>query len=184
MPIWEIVIIAFALAMDAFAVSIASGIAIKKLHLRHALTIAAWFGAFQALMPVIGWLGGIQVNRYVEGFGHWVVFAMLLFIGGKMIYEATKIEEVEKKSNPLDIYVLFVLSVATSLDALAVGISFAMLGVSIILPIIIIGVITFAVSFAGVWIGDRGKHFFEKKMEIAAGVILIAIGLKILIQGL
>jgi putative Mn2+ efflux pump MntP len=170
--------------MDAFAVSIASGIAIKHLKIRHALTIAAWFGAFQAIMPVLGWLGGVKLREAVAGVDHWIVFGMLGFIGAKMIYEAFKIEEVEKKSDPLDVYVLFVLSVATSIDALAVGVSFAFQGVNIVMPVVIIGAITFVISFAGVWIGDKGKHVFEKKMEIVAGLILIGIGVKVLLEGL
>ena len=135
-------------------------------------------------MPVLGWLGGTKLTELGSGVDHWVVFGMLTIIGCKMIYEATQIDAVEKKTDPLDVYVLFVLSVATSLDALAVGISFAVLGVSIIMPVIVIGVITFVMSFAGVWIGNKGGHFFEKKMEVVAGVILIAIGLKVLVEHL
>lgn len=184
MNIFTVIIIAFALAMDAFAVSIASGIAIKHLRIKHALTIALWFGVFQAIMPVLGWFAGVKLRVLVGGVDHWIVFIMLLCIGCKMIYEATQIEEVERKTDPLDVYVLFMLSVATSLDALAVGISFAMLGVSIVMPALIIGVITFFLSFAGVWIGDKGKHFFENKIEVVAGVVLIGIGIKILVEHL
>jgi putative Mn2+ efflux pump MntP len=184
MSVVVIVFTAFALAMDAFAVSIASGITIHNLRLKHALTIALWFGLFQAVMPLLGWFLGKQVAVYVETFDHWLAFALLAFIGVKMIYEAYKIEEVEEKTNPLDLYVLFMLSVATSIDAFAVGLSLAMLKVSILLPIVVIGVITFCMSFAGVYIGDKSGHFFEKKIEVAAGLVLIGIGLKLLIQGL
>ena len=174
MSIVSVVLIAVALAMDAFAVSIASGIAIKHLRIRHAFTIALWFGAFQAIMPVLGWLGGTKLKEVVSGVDHWVVFGMLTVVGCKMIYEATQIDAVEKKTDPLDIYVLFVLSVATSLDALAAGISFAVLGVSIIIPVIVIGVITFIMSFAGVWIGDkrlmsRDYLFGDAKATATAG---------------
>jgi putative Mn2+ efflux pump MntP len=182
MNIITIILIALALAMDSFAVSIASGITIKNLRIRHALTIAAWFGLFQALMPLLGWLGGIKIKDYICCVDHWIAFALLSFIGCKMIYEAFKLEKIEKRSNPLDIYVLFVLSVATSIDAFTAGISFAMLGVQILTPILIIGIVTFVMSFAGTWIGNKSGHFFEKKIEIIGGIMLIAIGLKILIQ--
>lgn len=184
MDLLTIFFIALALAMDAFAVSIASGIAIKSLRIRHALTIAAWFGVFQALMPLVGWFSGIRLRGVINNIDHWVVFLLLFFIGCKMIYESFRIDSVSKRSNPLDIHVLFVLSIATSLDAFAMGISFAILHIAIITPILIIGIVTFLVSFAGVWIGDRGRHFFEKKMEMAAGIILIAIGVKVLVDHL
>ena len=184
MSIVEIVITAFALAMDAFAVSIASGITIRNLKLRHAVTIAVWFGAFQAIMPVLGWLAGSHFVKYVEGCAHWLAFALLTFVGAKMIYEAFQIEEIEKKTNPLELYVLFALSVATSIDAFAVGVSLAVLCVSIVLPVIVIGIVTFVTSLAGVYIGDKSGHFFEKRIEIVAGLVLIGIGLKIVIQAL
>lgn len=179
-----IILVAFALAMDAFAVSIASGVTIKRLKIRHALTIAGWFGVFQALMPLLGWLGGVKLHSFTARIDHWVAFGLLFFIGCKMIYESFKIEEIEKKNNPLDVHVLFMLSVATSIDAFAAGISFAFLRVSILLPILVIGLITFLVSFAGVWIGKRSGHFFEKKMEMIGGLLLIGIGIKILITHL
>jgi len=183
MNLFTILLIALALSMDAFAVSIASGVAIKKLRIHHALTIASWFGIFQAIMPLIGWFGGIRLRDALSGTDHWVVFGLLLFIGIKMIWEAFKIDPIEKV-NPLDIRILFTLSLATSLDALATGISFALLGIPVIMPVIIIGVVTFLVSFAGVWIGDRSGNLFGKKMEIAAGIILIAIGIKVLVTHL
>lgn len=177
-----IIMIAFALAMDAFAVSVASGIAIKQLRLKHAFTIAAWFGIFQALMPVLGWLGGMTLSRFLSGLDHWIAFGLLAFVGVKMIYEAFKIEAVEKKANPLEIYLLFVLSLATSIDAFAVGISLAMLKLEIVKPVIVIGGVTFATSFAGVYLGRYVGHFFEKKIEVVGGLILLAIGAKILLD--
>lgn len=170
--------------MDAFAVSVASGVTIKNLRIHHALRIAVAFGLFQAVMPVIGWLAGITLQDYVSGFDHWVAFVLLGFIGGKMIYEATRIEEAEEPANPLNYYVLFVLALATSIDALAVGITFAMLGTAIVTPIIVIGSVTFVLCLAGVYIGDVFGHFFEKKIEILGGLVLIGIGLKILLQHL
>jgi putative Mn2+ efflux pump MntP len=178
---FTIVLLALALAMDAFAVSIASGIAIKDLRIKHSLIIASWFGIFQAIMPLLGWLGGIKLQRFICEIDHWIVFGLLFIIGCKMIYEAFKIEEVEKKTNPMDVAVLFSLSIATSIDAFAAGISFALLNIGVVEPVIVIGLITFIMSFTGVWIGDRGAHFFEKKMEIAAGLVLIGIGIKVLI---
>lgn len=132
MTLLTIILLAFALAMDAFAVSIASGIAIKDLKIKHSLIIAAWFGIFQAIMPLLGWVGGLRLQRFISGIDHWVVFGLLLFIGIKMIYEAYRIESVEDKSNPMDVSVLFILSIATSIDALAAGFSFALLNVSVV----------------------------------------------------
>jgi len=173
--------IALALAMDAFAVSVASGITIRNLRVRHALMIATSFGLFQAVMPIIGWFGGVWLRRCVGCADRWIAFWLLTLIGVKMVYESFKIEAVEKKSDPLDVYVLFALSIATSIDALAAGISFAVLDVSIVTPVLVIGAVTFVLSFAGVWIGERFGHFFERRMELVAGLLLIAIGLKILL---
>lgn len=174
--------IAIALAMDAFAVSVASGIAIKKQKLRHALRIALWFGLFQALMPLAGWAGGVRLRESIGDVDHWVAFGLLFGIGCKMIYESFKIPEVEEKADRLSTKVLFVLSIATSIDALAAGISFAMLDVAIVSPILVIGVVTFLMSFMGVLIGDKAGHFFENRIEIAAGILLIVIGFKILLD--
>jgi len=183
MNLLAILLIALALSMDAFAVSIASGVAIKRLRIGHALTIASWFGIFQAVMPLIGWLGGTWLRDALSGTDHWVVFGLLMFIGIKMIWEAFKIDPIEKL-NPLDIRVLFSLSLATSLDALAAGVSFALLGIPVITPVLIIGAVTFITSFAGVWIGGKSGNLFGKKMEIAAGIILILIGIKVLMSHL
>lgn len=179
-----IIIIALGLAMDAFAVSVTSGLTINQLHIKHALRIAFFFGGFQAVMPVLGWMAGLTVRDLIASVDHWIAFGFLTFIGAKMIYEAIRIESLEKRGNPLKWSILILLAVATSIDALAVGLTFAILQVSIILPILIIGVITFFLSFAGVYIGDRLGHFLENKIEIAGGLILIGIGLKILIEHL
>jgi len=184
MGLLTIILIALALAMDAFAVSVASGIAIKELRIRHALIIGAWFGLFQAVMPVLGWVSGIGLRSLITGIDHWIVFGLLFLIGCKMIYESFQLDPMKSRMDPMQIHVLFSLSIATSLDAFAAGVSFAMLGISIITPIIIIGAVTFVLSFMGVLLGDRGSHFFEKRMEMAAGIILIAIGVKILIDHL
>lgn len=179
-----ILLIAIALAMDAFAVAIATGIAILRFRLRHAFLVALWFGAFQAVMPLLGWAGGMRVLPFVEEVDHWIVFLLLGGVGCKMLYESFQIEDVETRTDPLGSRTLLVLSVATSIDAFAAGVSFAVLRVSVVTPILVIGAVTFALSFAGVWIGDRGGHFFERKVEVAAGLILIAIGVKILVSHL
>ena len=182
MGLLTIVFIALGLAMDAFAVSIVSGFTINELRYRHAFRIAFFFGFFQALMPLIGWIAGLKFLGFLSMVGHWVAFALLSAIGGKMIYESYHLEEERKKVNPLHLPVLVFLSVATSIDALAVGLTFAFLQVTIMVPVVIIGCITFIISFAGVLIGDRFGHFFEKNIEKAGGIILICIGLKILTE--
>ncbi|MBW2652600.1 MAG: manganese efflux pump [Deltaproteobacteria bacterium] len=179
-----IIAIAFGLAMDAFAVSITSGITIKNLKINNALKIALFFGLFQAIMPVIGWLAGLSLKDFISEIDHWIAFGLLSFIGCKMIYESITVQSNEKQIDPLNVYVLLMLSVATSIDALAVGVSFAFLKVSIVTPVIIIGTVTFLLSYLGVYIGDRIGHFFENKIEIAGGLLLIGIGLKILIESL
>ena len=184
MDIISIVLIAVGLAMDAFAVSITSGITIKSLRINNALKIAIFFGLFQAVMPIIGWLAGLSLRDYISAVDHWIAFGLLSFIGCKMIYESITVQSSEKEMNPLNVYVLLVLSVATSIDALAVGVRFAFLKVSIVTPVIIIGTVTFFLSYLGVYIGDRIGHFFENKIEIAGGLLLIGIGIKILVEGL
>lgn len=179
-----ILLIAIGLAMDALAVSISSGIAMKRLKINHAVTIAAFFGSFQAIMPLIGWLAGLGTRDFISEVDHWVAFGLLSLIGCKMIYKSTKMDPSKKILEPMNLYVLLALSVATSIDALAVGVTFAFIDVLIISPIIIIGVVTFVLSFIGVCVGDRVGHLFENKIEILGGLILIAIGTKILIDHL
>ena len=182
MGIISILFIAVGLAMDAFAVSIASGFKTRTLRLAYALKIAAFFGGFQALMPVIGWAAGLHFRNIITGVDHWIAFGLLSAVGVKMICESFKLKSHGQKISPLNISVLLILSVATSIDALAVGLSLSVLNVSIALPAVIIGAITFVLSFLGVFIGNRTGHFFEGKIEMAGGIILIAIGLKILIE--
>jgi putative Mn2+ efflux pump MntP len=186
MEIVEIIFIAFGLAMDAFAVSVANGMTTTK-HLRisNALKIAPFFGSFQTFMPVIGWAIGLSVIDFISGFDHWMAFGLLGFIGCKMIYEAVRRGTEEKKIMALNVYVLLMLAVATSIDALAVGVSFALLKIgSIAIPVIIIGIVTFLLSFLGASTGNKMGEIFGKKIEIAGGLILIGIGLKILIEHL
>ena len=176
-----IVVIAVGLAMDAFAVSIVSGSAYKQLHVKHVLRMAAFFGGFQAFMPLIGSMAGLSLKGYITGCDHWIAFCLLSAVGAKMIYESFKIKSVEENPDPSNIFVLLALSVATSIDALVIGITLSLITASIGLAVTIIGLITFVLSYLGVVIGKRFGHFFENKIEIFGGLILIAIGAKILI---
>ena len=184
MDIFTILFIAVGLSMDAFAVSVTSGFTIKRLHINNALKIAVFFGMFQAIMPVLGWAAGLGFRGFISGVDHWIAFGLLSIIGVKMIFESRAMDSGKKPADPLNIYTLLILSVATSIDALAVGLSLSLLSVSIISPSVIIGITTFLFSFAGVYIGKRVGHFFEKKIEIAGGLILLGIGVKILIEHL
>lgn len=177
-------LIAFGLAMDSFAVSITSGLTMKNPRVRDAFKIAAFFGSFQAFMPVIGWLAGISILDLISGVDHWIALGLLGLIGCKMIYESARTKASRKELNPLNSYVLLLFSTATSIDALAVGISLAFLRIFIATPILIIGIVTFLLSFLGVYAGNRIGHFFEGKIEALGGLILIGIGLKILFEHL
>ncbi len=185
MDFLSIFFIAVGLAMDAFAVSVASGLAVKRLRAGYALKIALFFGLFQGLMPVAGWLLGYSFREAIIHVDHWLAFGLLALIGGKMIYESFKLEEAERQNQGhLGIYMLLVLSVATSIDALAVGLTLTFIKVPIAMPAVIIGVVTFVLSYAGVFLGKKFGHFFERKIEALGGLILIGIGLKILIEHL
>jgi len=180
----SIFFIALGLAMDAFAVSVTGG-AVMQDRLRSAFMAGLFFGAFQAFMPVIGFLGGLEFSEFAAGFDHWIAFGLLVFIGGKMIHESVTTGPGEQRvANLLNLRVLTFLAIATSIDALAVGVSFAFLDVTIIMPVVVIGIVTFALSFLGVFIGNRFVGFFEKRIEIIGGLILIGIGLKILLEDL
>jgi putative Mn2+ efflux pump MntP len=185
MGIGELLLIAVGLSADAFAVSLCKGLCMKKLNFRHALIIALFFGVFQAAMPVIGWAAGIRFKSYIENFDHWVAFALLAFIGLKMLWEAFKKEEETTECEVrLNFRELLILAVATSIDALAVGFSFAILQVKIIFPVVTIGVTTFLLSFCGVYIGHRFGMKFKRIAEIAGSLVLILIGVKILLDHL
>ena len=179
-----IIVIAVGLAMDAFAVSIVSGSLYKQLKVRHALRMAVFFGGFQSFMPLVGSLAGLSIREYIADYDHWVAFGLLGTVGWKMIYESFKIESAEKNLNPSNILVLLALAVATSIDALAIGITLSLIVSSIAIAVIIIGFVTFVLSFLGVFIGKRFGHFFEGKIEAVGGFILICLGVKILIEHL
>ena len=177
-----IFVVAVGLAMDAFAVSIASGAAYKQLQVRHTLRIALFFGGFQAFMPLIGALAGLSVKDYIADYDHWIAFVILAAVGGKMIYESFKITEAEKNNSPSNILVLLALSVATSIDALAIGITLSLGAASIITAVIVIGLVTFVLSYIGVMIGKKFGHIFENKIEAIGGLVLIILGVKILLE--
>jgi putative Mn2+ efflux pump MntP len=184
MGLLTIIIIAVGLAMDAFAVSIVSGSIYKQLHTKHALRIAFFFGGFQAFMPLVGSLAGLGIKGYIANYDHWAAFGLLSAVGGKMIYESFKIGPRKENFDPSSISVLLVLSVATSIDALAVGITLPLLQVSILTAVIIIGLVTFLLSYTGVFVGKKMGHFFENKIEAVGGLILIGLGVKILFEHL
>lgn len=183
MSLVEILIIAVGLAMDAFAVSVAGGAGGRLHQPRSAVRLAFHLGLFQGLMPVIGWFLGSQALHLVGGFGRWVAFGLLVYIGGRMIVSSFKPADGDGPgaADPSRGWMLVGLSVATSIDALAVGISLAMVGVAIWQPAVIIGVVTAAISLAGIAIGDRVGRKWGSKVEIVGGVLLVVIGLRILL---
>jgi len=178
--------IAAGLSMDAFTVSVATGCRIRRVTLRYAARSGLWFGGFQALMPVLGWLGGLALRNVITGFGHWVAFGLLLLVGGKMIVEALRGGEREADSVPerRSTHEMLVLAVATSIDALAVGLSLSVLHVSIWMPALLIGAVTFAVSVVGTFLGCGIGKLVKGWAEIVGGIVLIGIGIKLLVQGL
>ena len=187
MGIVELLLTAIALSMDAFAVSVCKGLGMRRMRYDQALVISLYFGVFQALMPLIGWLLGTSFSRYIQAFAHWIALLLLAFLGGKMLWDVFHEKEdgeQESAERRLDHRELFMLAIATSIDALAVGIAFACLDVNIWSSISIIGVTTLVISFAGVWIGNRFGNRFQKKAEIAGGLVLILIGVKILAEHL
>ena len=169
--------------MDAFAVSVCKGLSVGKIKPKHALKAGIWFGGFQALMPVIGYFLASLFAQQIDAFDHWIAFVLLFLIGGNMVREAFSKDE-EKVSDKMDIRSMFLLAVATSIDALAVGVSFAFLKVNLILSVTIIGVTTLILSAAGIYIGGLFGAKYKSKAEFAGGLILIFLGLKILLEGL
>lgn len=183
MGLFEIISIGVGLSMDAFAVSICKGLSMKKLNWKNTIIIALWFGIFQALMPILGYALGTAFSDFVQSIDHWIAFVLLSIIGINMIRESTKKEE-EGINDKIDFKTMLILAIATSIDALAVGITFAFFEVNLFLAITIIGIITFGLSILGVLIGNKFGSKFENKAELAGGIILILIGLKILLEHL
>lgn len=183
MSIAEILLIGIGLSMDAFAVSICKGLSVDKLKVKHALMAGLYFGGFQALMPLIGYFLGSQFKSMITSVDHWIAFGLLVLIGANMIREALG-EEGEEKDDSFSFQTMVLLAVATSIDALAVGITFAFLQVNIGLAVLLIGCTTFLFSVAGIKIGNVFGSRFQKKAEIAGGIILILMGVKILLEHL
>ncbi len=181
----ELFLVAIGLSMDAFAVALCKGLNMRKLNYKHALIIAAFFGGFQAAMPLLGWLLGQQFEHYISSFDHWIAFFLLAFIGGNMLRGAfQKSDDLSECDDRLDIKELLMLAVATSIDALAIGITLAFLQVSILPAISIIGFTAFIFSFIGVALGNRFGMKYKSKAEIAGGLVLIIIAVKILVEHL
>lgn len=180
----ELFLLAVGLSMDAFAVSICKGLSVEKAGLKESVICGGWFGGFQALMPLLGYYLGTLFYKAIEAFDHWVAFGLLAIIGINMLKEAFEKEcGCHENGGDFSVKTMFVMAIATSIDALAVGISLAMTGnVNILLAVVLIGVITFLLSGMGVKIGNLFGSRFEKKAQIAGGVILILLGLKILLE--
>lgn len=181
MNIFELLLIAVGLAMDAFAVSVCKGLSLKKIRLAHMLTAGLWFGAFQALMPTLGYFAGSLFSSFIEKYSHWIAFVLLALIGINMIRESGDEEETGASMHPQE---MLMLAIATSIDAFAVGASFALLQVKLAPAAAVIGVTTFLISAAGIKIGSVFGTRFRSSSQIAGGVILIVIGLRILVQGI
>ena len=179
----EILLISIGLAMDAFAVSVCKGLAMKKMSWKKAIIIGLYFGIFQAVMPVIGYFLGTTFERFITYVDHWVAFILLVGIGINMVKEAFD-KESENRNDNVDMKTMLVLSIATSIDALAIGITFACLKIHIVMPVITIGLITFIISVIGVKIGNQFGDKYGKKAEIMGGVILILLGIKIVLEHL
>ena len=186
----EIWLLAIGLAMDCLAVSIASGIILKRIQWRPMLVMAFFFGLFQAIMPLLGWLGASTFSHLIESVDHWIGFAILAFLGGRMIKESFKEEDCCQRFNPASLKVVITMAIATSIDALAIGVSFAFLGIkscsSILYPVGIIGFVSFLMSLIGLIFGIRFGCGIARKLhaELWGGIILILIGTKILIEHL
>jgi len=184
MELFTIILIAIGLSFDTFAVSVSSGLILKKIDFLNATKIAITLAIFQAAMPLIGWLAGSEIKDYATGFDHWIAFGILGLLGGKMIYESFKNEPELRTFNPLDIRVMIGMAIATSIDALIVGFSFALLNYKIIISVGIIGVVTYIVAMLGMLFGKKIGARLGRRMEILGGVMLILIGLKILYEHL
>lgn len=183
MGLVELIILSVGLAMDAFAVSICKGLAMKKMKWKNAIIIGLYFGIFQAIMPLIGYLLGVRFQSAITSIDHWVAFVLLVGIGANMIREAMS-KEKEEASDSIKVKDMLILAIATSIDALAIGITFAFLEVNITLAVSLIGIITFIISVIGVKIGNIFGDKYERKAELAGGIILIGLGIKILIEHL
>lgn len=184
MSFLDIFLIGIALSMDAFAVSVCKGLSVKKAGVKHVLTVGVYFGGFQALMPMLGFLLGYKFESFITNIDHWIAFVLLAIIGGNMIREALGKDEDDKENDDFSFRAMLPLAVATSIDALAVGISFAFLGVDIVTAALLIGATTFVLSGAGIFVGNIFGSKYKSKAELAGGIVLILIGAKILLEHL
>lgn len=185
MSFWTVFFIGVGLSMDAFAVSLCKGLGMRRLSIKNTLIIALFFGGFQALMPLIGWLLGTQFESYVKAYDHWIAFGLLLFIGGKMLLDAIRGgEEAPDAGDGMNYRELLLMAVATSIDALAVGITLALSTVNIFSAIAVIGVTTFVLCVIGVLLGHAFGTKFQKGAQILGGAVLVLIGVKILLEHL
>ncbi len=182
MGVIELLLLAVGLSMDAFAVAVCKGLAMERLSARHMVIVGAWFGGFQALMPAAGYLLGTTFQQYIQSIDHWIAFGLLSFIGANMIHES--FGEAERENASLHWKTMLVMAVATSIDALAVGVTFAFLEVAVVPAVLTIGAVTFALSALGVKIGSVFGTKYRAKAERAGGIILILLGLKILLEHL
>ena len=183
MNLFDLIVTAIALSMDAFAVSVGKGLSVQTLRPKHSLIVGAYFGGFQALMPLLGWLLASSFAEYIRRFDHWIAFVLLALIGANMIREALSKEE-EKMNGSFDVKTMLPLAIATSIDALATGVTFAMTDTNIWLAIAVVGATTFAFSAVGLRIGNLFGRKYQSKAELLGGVILILMGIKILVEHL
>lgn len=179
-----LILIALALAMDVFAVAIASGVILSPINRRQLFRLSFHFGLFQGIMPIIGWLAGLSVQNLIKAYDHWIAFGLLSFIGCKMMYEALRPGEEERPSDPTRGMTMVMLSIATSIDALAVGLTLGMIGVSIWIPALVIGVVAGVMTCLGMMMGEKVGLALGRKIEILGGLVLIGIGVKILFEHL
>lgn len=184
MGLLELFLVAVGLSMDAFAVAVCKGLALRKVNLGQMALVGLWFGGFQALMPLIGYFVGVQFRDQITAVDHWIAFGLLAFIGGKMVYECIRPGEEEQIANPTATGKLLVLAVATSIDALAVGVTFAFFRVKILPAVTIIGLTTFCISLGGVVVGNFFGTRYKKRAELTGGIVLILLGAKILLEHL
>jgi len=184
MGILTIMLIAFGLSFDTFAVSVSSGLILRKINFFNAMKIAFVLAFFQGLMPMIGWLIGSGVKKYMMAYDHWIAFVLLTVLGAKMVYESFRSSDERNPVNPMRLTIMVSMAIATSIDALIVGLSFAFFELNIYITIFLIGAVTFLVSMLGILFGKKAGAHLGQRMEVLGGLILIAIGLKILIEHL
>lgn len=183
MNVLDIVLIAVALAMDCFAVSVTSGLMMKHPRFKHVLVMAVFFGGFQGLMPVAGWLAGVSFANYIVSFDHWVAFGLLAIIGGNMVRESF-CEEESKSFDPTNLKTLLGLAVATSIDALVMGVDFGIMHNTLLLPMVLIAFVSFLFTIVGVYLGATFQRLCKFNFELVGGIVLVCIGVKILVEHL